>query len=255
MVESNKIYWADCLDLMPKIESGTIDLILCDLPYGTTACKWDAVLPFDKLWSEYKRLIKPNGAIVLFGSEPFSSYLRMSNIADYKYDWYWNKMLGGNNLIAEYRPLGVIETISVFGKGKINYYPQMRTVDESLIRNNTGISRKKNSDLLSGIKSGNFKHKGEYNHNIRFPINIYEHSRQSGELNSTLRIHPTQKPLALIEYLIKTYTKETELILDNCAGSGTTCLAAKRTGRNYIGIEKDEKYFHLAFNRLNGTLL
>lgn len=238
----------DCLELMKDIPSGSVDMILCDLPYGTTACKWDNVIPFEPLWEQYKRIIKDNGAIVLFGSEPFSSKLRMSNLKMYKYDWYWNKNSSGNFLCAKYMPLKIIENIIVFGNVKINYYP----IKMSGFKNRTNEKPvKKTSDMINGIKSGAF-YKTEKNKKgtERYPKNLLEYSTQGCECANSKRKHPTQKPVALLEYIIKTYTNENETVLDNCMGSGSTGVACVNTNRNFIGIELDEKYFNIAKERI-----
>jgi site-specific DNA-methyltransferase (adenine-specific) len=246
MLELNQIYNGDCIKLMPFIDNKSIDMILCDLPYGTTACKWDDVIPFEPLWTQYKRIIKDNGAIVLFGSEPFSSYLRLSNINNYKYDWYWNKGQGLNFVTARFRPLNDCETISVFGKGKINYNPIMENANPDNIR---PINHGSNpSEIHGSIKQA--KSKEGYNPLLRFPKTTININSRIAECNSLNRLHPTQKPVALFEYLIKTYTNEGDLVLDNCIGSGTTAIAAINTKRNWIGIEKEVEYCTIAYNRI-----
>lgn len=239
--EKNKTYLGDCLELMPQMESGMFDMILCDLPYGTTACKWDSIIPFEPLWEQYSRIIKPNGVIVLFGSEPFSSVLRMSNIKNYKYDWIWEKSHTANFAVAKYVPLRNHENISVFYKKKPTYNPQM--VVGEMVNKRIGkkiAERVKESfltnkpDILENVKNNKY-----YPKTIQF--------FKSGARCKSL--HPTQKPVALFEYLIKTYTNENELVLDNCAGSGTTGEACYNTGRNYMQIEKEQKYFDLILER------
>ena len=232
----------DCLEKMKGIPDKSIDMILCDLPYGTTACKWDVVIPFEPLWEQYKRIIKDNGAIVLFGSEPFSSYLRMSNIKWYKYDWVWVKEQGTGNLNANKMPLKKHENILVFYKKLPIYNPQMVKGDAYEIKRN------KNTNEIFG-KTGTqdgyvTKNKGE-----RYPTSILNFNR---ELRN--RLHPTQKPVALLEYLIKTYTLEGETVLDNTMGSGSTGVACINTKRNFIGIEKDDKYFEIAKKRIEEHL-
>ena len=228
----------DCLEKMKDIPDKSIDMILCDLPYGTTACKWDVVIPFEPLWIQYKRIIKDRGAIVLFGSEPFSSYLRMSNIKQFKYDWVWNKKLAGNGILAKRQPLKIHEIISVFNS-KI-YFPQ-RT---------KGKFRKKMGLKESQITGGNSFCK-ETENNEYYPVSIQEFG--TGNLRIG-RLHPTQKPVALLEYLIKTYTIEGETVLDNCMGSGSTGIACVNTKRNFIGIEKDDEYFEIAKKRIEEHL-
>lgn len=243
----------DCLQKMKDIKDCSIDMILCDLPYGTTSCKWDTVIDFEALWEQYNRIIKNNGAIVLFGSEPFSSALRMSNIKNYKYDWKWNKINGGNPLISKYRPMGIFEDIVVFGKGKVNYYPIMEVAkDENKRPRNKGY--KKNSDMLSGIKSNEFKTSETHNEDLRYPKNELKYNNRKDELNALNRLHPTQKPVGLLEYLIKTYTVEGDMILDNCMGSGSTGVACLKNHRKFIGIELDEQYYNIAVNRVNGFI-
>jgi len=229
----------DCLEKMKDIHDKSIDMILCDLPYGTTACKWDVVIPFEPLWEQYKRIIKDRGAIVLFGSEPFSSYLRMSNIKQYKYDWVWNKKKGGNPLLSKVQPIKISETISVFHSGV--YYPIMTPRDKPKSRgSNKGIASETTGNVFTENKTYT-----EY-----YPKNIIEFSNAS-QVN---KLHPTQKPVALLEYLIKTYTLEGETILDNCMGSGSTGVACINTKRNFIGIEKDDKYFEIAKKRIEEAI-
>ncbi len=209
------------------------------MPYGTTACRWDTVIPFEPLWKEYKRIIKKSGAIVLFGSEPFSSLLRTSNLKDYKYDWVWNKKLAGNGILAKKQPLKIHENIMVFNS-RI-YYPIMTV----------GKTRKK---MIGGMTTNNCETihnsksiREEYQNNLYYPTSIQEFS--TGGMRKG-RLHPTQKPTALLEYLIKTYTNDGETILDNCMGSGSTGVACINTGRNFIGMEKERKYFDIAVQRM-----
>lgn len=229
----------DCLELMKEIPYKSIDLILCDLPYGTTACKWDSVIPFDKLWEQYNRIIKNNGAIVLFGAEPFSSCLRMSNIKNYKYDWVWKKPNSTTPNLAKIQPMRIYELISVFYKKQPIYNPQMRE----------GKPYTWNSKR-SGGEASNIQYaqdKAIINNGTRYPINILEFGQERG-------LHPTQKPVPLLEYLIKTYTNEKETVLDNCMGSGSTGVACINTNRNFIGYELDEKYFQTAKERIEGVI-
>ena len=240
----------DCLEKMKDIPDKSIDMILCDLPYGTTACKWDVIIPFEPLWEQYKRIIKDRGAIVLFGSEPFSSHLRMSNIKDYKYDWVWEKPNGTNFLNYKYQPAKVLENICIFGlmatsyskNGNMAYYPQMlQGKPYSCKQGRTGESHgrdKKTKDRRDIKTISNGK---------RYPKNIIKNNSEKG-------LHPTQKPVALLEYLIKTYTLENETVLDNCMGSGSTGVACINTKRNFIGIEKDDKYFEIAKKRIEERL-
>lgn len=232
----------DCLEEMKKIPDGSVDMILCDLPYGTTACKWDTIIPFEPLWEQYKRIIKDNSAIVLFGSEPFSSRLRLSNIFMFKYDWIWNKKLAGNGICAKIQPLKIHEIISVFSKGKCRYIPEMRIGRMREKLNNIKISEINGGD-------GTRTYKGNKG-NKYYPISIIEYSLAGYRRG---RLHPTQKSVELCEYLIKTYTNVGDLVLDNCMGSGTTGVACKNLNRNFIGIELDKGYFDIAQERIQRT--
>ena len=225
----------DCLEVMKQIESGSVDAIITDPPYGTTACKWDSVIPFDLMWGQLNRIIKPNGAIVLFGSEPFSSALRMSNIKNYKYDWKWNKKAGGNPLNAKKQPLKIYEDIIVFNKH--NYYP---------IKEIRGKLRKKGGLTKQPEHTGKVDLKYSTVNNEYYPTAIIEISNAK----KTGKVHPTQKPVKLMEYLIKTYTNENETVLDFTMGSGSTMVACQNTNRNGIGIEQDDKYFEIAKQRI-----
>lgn len=241
----NQIIEGDCLEVMKEIPDKSVDMILCDLPYGTTACKWDTVIPFEPLWEQYERIIKDNGAIVLFGQEPFSSYLRISNINLYKYDWKWVKNKCSGFLNCKNAPMKKTEDICVFSKGAIangsknnmKYYPQ------GLIKVDKSLKRYKNKD--EGAIGNRPSRQGNY---IREFENYPNNLLYFGLDNKC--IHPTQKPVALCEYLIKTYTNEGEIVLDNCAGSGTTAVAALNTGRFFIGIEKEPKYVEIARKRV-----
>jgi len=237
----------DCLEVMKEIESGSVDAIICDPPYGTTACKWDSVIDFDLMWEQLNRIIKPNGAIVLFGSEPFSSALRMSNIKNYKYDWTWKKTKAGNFQVTKHQPLKYIELISVFSVGVHNYYPILRDASEAT-KNRYKYDFNSNKHKLKHMSSGKFKHVFKNGKDKINPTSIIEFG------NERKTVHPTQKPITLMEYLIKTYTNENETVLDFTMGSGSTGVAAKQTNRNFIGIEQDEKYFNIATERINGTL-
>ena len=227
----------DCLEKMKEIESGSIDAIITDPPYGTTACKWDSIIPFDKMWEQLSRIIKPNGAIVLFGSEPFSSALRMSNIKNYRYDWVWKKQKPTNFYQVKTQPLKEHENIIIFSKKRVDYYPQgTKSVNIKSGRKN------KSSNLYSKYDGGNYIQKiGNYPRSIQFIPTEGDRERQ----------HPTQKPVALMEYLIKTYTNENETVLDFTMGSGTTGVACKNLNRSFIGIEMDDKYFEIAKERID----
>lgn len=239
-MDINRTYLGDCLELIPKyIEDKSIDMIFCDLPYGTTQNKWDSVIPLDKLWSEYERVIKDNGAIVLFSAEPFTSVLINSNPKLYRYDLIWDKKLSSGFLNSKRMPLRRHEQIIVFYKKLPTYNPQMET---------RGKVRKKGITTETGKHTtnyGKFKNTVSEN-NTYYPTSILEFSNA----NRSEKVHPTQKPLSLIEYMIKTYTNEGDLILDNTCGSGTTGLGAKNLGRNYIMIEQDPKYFEIAKARV-----
>ena len=216
-------------------------MILCDLPYGTTACKWDVIISFDKLWEQYRRIIKDNGAIVLFGSEPFSSQLRLSNLDWFKYDWIWDKKTGLGFLDSKYRPLKQHEIISVFSKGGCSNGSKI-----PMIYNPQGLipTTKKNSNSKSNILNSEPRKRKQLDTKYtNYPKTIITFSREVG-------LHPTQKPVALCEYLIKTYTNENDLVLDNCMGSGTTGVACLNSDRNFIGIELDENYFNIAKQRI-----
>mgnify|MGYP003480380918 FL=1 len=239
------IYKGDCLEIMRDIPDKSVDMILCDLPYGTTACKWDVVIPFESLWEQYKRIIKDRGAIVLFGTEPFSSYLRLSNIKEYKYDYKWIKSKVGNFLNCKNSPLKKYEDIMVFSKGTIaNGSPRFMTYNpQGLIEINKTCSNKGKSRKGTTIEERPSR-QGTYTQKYtNYPNNLLEFKSEDG-------YHPTQKPVALLEYLIKTYTNEGETVLDNCMGSGSTGVACLKTNRNFIGIEKDDKYFNIAVERL-----
>ena len=252
----------DCIEEMDKlIERGIkVDAIICDPPYGTTACKWDSIIPFDEMWLRLNKLIKPNGAIVLFGSEPFSSALRMSNIKHYKYDWVWDKVSGGNPFNNKIMPMKIVENIMVFEqKGKkVLYYPIMEDANPKNIR--PQIATKQKSNLLGNFKNG-FISKSDPTK--RYPKNIIIHNIRNEETNSLNRWHPTQKPVALMEYLVKTYTNENKTVLDFTMGSGSTMVACKKLNRNGIGIEldtekdkgrnKDQSYFDISVERVNNV--
>ena len=229
----------DCLELLQNIPDKSIDMILTDPPYGITACKWDSVIPFVPMWEQLNRIIKDNGAIVLFGSEPFSSALRMSNIKHYKYDWIWYKHNAGNILVAKYQPLKTNENVMVFGNKRINYYPILTLSDRDRSKDRP---TKKKTDLFSGIKGGEFKRGTNIKGNERYPKNVLDFSNA----NHKNKFHPTQKPVTLLEYLIKTYTLENETVLDFTMGSGSTGVACVNTNRDFIGIELDDKYFSIA---------
>jgi site-specific DNA-methyltransferase (adenine-specific) len=236
---------ADCFDVFPFIEDKSIDAIICDLPYGTTACKWDSVLPFDKLWKEYERIIKPNGAIVLFSSQPFTTDLINSNRKLFKYEIIWDKIGGSNFQLAKVQPLKRHENILVFGKMKVVYNPQMKLREKPKDYSNSSYDALKNG---MHFNSNDFESAKKIR-TEKYPDTIIEISGQSKECNNVNRVHSTQKPLELMEYLIKTYTNEGETVLDNCMGSGTTNLACIKLNRKSIGIENEKQYYDVAVRR------
>jgi DNA modification methylase len=235
------LHCGDCLDIMKEIPDESIDMILCDLPYGSTKCSWDIIIPFDKLWEQYNRIAKSTCAVVLFGNEPFASNLRLSNVKYYKYDLYWEKERLTNINQTKRRFGKTIETISIFYRKQCVYKPQM------VVYAGKPRSNKVKSGKLGVLVDEQSKRVREYSDNgLRYPTQLLKFQRDC--LKSAL--HPTQKPVALCEYLIKTYTNEGDTVLDNCMGSGTTGVAALNLGRRFIGIEKDEKYFEIAEKRL-----
>jgi len=233
----NQIIHGDCLEVMPTFPDKCFDMILCDLPYGTTACAWDVVIPFEPLWEQYKRIVKDNAAIVLTASQPFTSLLIVSNLGMFKHCWVWDKKKGGNPLLAKVQPIKVTEDVAVFGQGRITYNPIMKRRDKPKRRG-------KNTGRMSETTGNAFTEDKVYTH--WYPKNILEFSNAS----QYDRLHPTQKPVDLFEYLIRTYTNEGDLILDNCIGSGTTAVAAENLGRSWIGIEKEAKYVEIANARI-----
>lgn len=248
----NETLWlmqGDCLERMKDIPDGSVDMILCDLPYGTTACKWDSVIPFEPLWEQYRRVTKPNVAIVLFGDEPFSSYLRTSNMSWYKYDWYWRKSRPAGFTNAKLKPLKDIETISVFSSGatangslrNMPYNPQgledcnvLWNRPKVYLDGDRGVNPARANSKLSRVieKTG-------------YPRQILDFANPNSDV-----LHPTQKPVKLCEYLLRTYTTEGQVVLDNTMGSGTTGVACKSLDRKFIGIEKDAGYFEIAKQRI-----
>ncbi len=233
-----KLLHGDCLELMKDIPGGSVDMILCDLPYGTTRCKWDVRIPFDKLWKQYNRILKENGAVVLFAAEPFASLLRMSNIKNYKYDWVWDKVKGTGFLNAKKQPMRCHELICVFYRRQCVYNPQK-----------TSGHKKKGSFRAANLQTevyGSMKKDYSYSSSERYPRSIQVFSTDTQ--NSSL--HPTQKPVALLEFLVKTYTNPGEVVLDNCMGSGSTGVACANTGRHFIGMELNEDYFRIAEDRI-----
>ena len=251
-MEKVKLYQGDCLEVMKDIPDRSVDMILCDLPYNLVASKWDILIPFDKLWECYKRIIKDDGAIVLFGTQPFTTDLINSNRKWFRHINYWNKENCGNFAIAKYRPLAVVEEIVVFSNGKLTYNPQMVQAEDKNKRPRKNGSKTK-EDSTQAISSGYNRVSKTHNENLRFPKNLLTYNNRKGELNSTKRLHPTQKPVDLLEWLIKTYTNECETVLDNCMGSGSTGVACANTNRKFIGIELEENYFNIAKERIENT--
>lgn len=234
-----KLIKGDCLEKMKEIENGSVDLILTDPPYGTTSCKWDSVIPFEPMWEQLNRIIKPNGAIVLFGSEPFSSALRMSNIKNYKYDWIWEKSKATGFALCKKRPLKAHEMIHIFCKNTEKYYPQKSNGEPYKSK----LGKKESIEMSTG------KVRYDNKDGKRYPRSVQYFKTSETERNGFN--HPTQKPVELLEYLIKTYTLENETVLDFTMGSGSTGVACVNTNRKFIGIEMDDKYFEIAEKRIN----
>lgn len=243
-----KLYQGDCIEVMKDIEDGSVDLILTDPPYGTTACKWDIVIPFEPMWEELNRIIKPNGAICLFGNEPFTSCLICSNIKGFKYRWDWNKKIPSGMGYAKYRPMQQTEDICVFSKNgeKTKYNPQFIKRDKPIKSGGNSIQAR----VYSGFKCMEDGKEYKKTYDYKNPVTLIEFDKvRKGAL------HPTQKPVALLEYLIRTYTNEGETVLDFTMGSGSTGVAALNTNRNFIGIELDEEYFKIAENRIKQAII
>lgn len=248
-IGKHKIYNGDCLHIMKQLDDQSIDMVLCDLPYGTTTCTWDVIIPFSKLWQQYTRIIKSNGAIVLFGQEPFSSHLRLSNIAMYKYDWLWRKSRPSGFTNAKLKPLKDIENISVFSKGT--------TANKSknlMLYNPQGLEDCNVKWSRPSTYFGKDRHINptRANQALERVITKKSYPRQVLDFSNSNKnqFHPTQKPVDLLEYLIKTYTNKGMLVLDNTMGSGSTGVACINTSRTFIGIEKDTDYYNIAKKRL-----
>ena len=243
MMKLNSIYLGDCLELMKDIECKSIDMILCDLPYQSTQNGWDVIIPFDKLWQQYERVIKDNGPIVLTSIQPFTSMLITSNIKLFKYEWIWEKNKSTGFLNAKKRPLRNHENILVFYKKMPVYNPQKTTGHKAVNSYTKNTSDGSNyGKTKQGISGG-----GQTD---RYPKTIQKFRVVNNDNSGGNKSHPTQKPVEMFEYLIKTYTNEGDIVLDNCIGSGTTAVAAYKTNRQYIGIEKEKKYFDIALNRI-----
>lgn len=232
----------DCLDALKRLPDNSIDLILCDLPYGTTACKWDSIIPFKPLWEEYNRVCK--GPVVLTSTEPFTSKIVLSNIDNFKHKWVWNKRQSGNFVQAKNMPLRICEDIVAFKSKGFRYNPQMELHEKPYMQNRNKNSKEGSAIPVNGMVKRELKTQ-------KYPTDLIEitNSRRGFK-----RIHPTQKPVALFEYLIKTYSNEGDMVLDNCAGSGTTAIAAINTKRRWLCIEKDKEYSNKALNRIREHL-
>ena len=237
IVGNATLYLGDCLEVMAGLPDASIDMILCDLPYGTTACKWDSVIPFDALWAQYRRIAKRNAAIVLTAAMPFTAALVMSNPREFRYAWVWEKSKPTGHLRAKLQPMRAHEDVLVFGVGSPRYYPQGLVAIEprTVMRTNTGGVYGKQAGMPSVQSFTNY------------PRTVLRFGVEEG-------MHPTQKPVALMEYLIRTYTQEGEVVLDNCMGSGTTGVACANTGRRFIGIEFELNYFQIACRRIKDAL-
>ena len=243
--ENVLLYQGDCLEEMDKIQDKSIDMILCDLPYGTTACKWDTVIPFEPLWAQYKRVIKGNGAIVLTASQPFTSALVMSNLRQFKYELIWNKGNGKAPGVAKYRPMPSHESVLLFGSGTTTYNPQF--TDGKPYKDVRKKPRLNGNGNEHGFGYQNVPE--TINDGYRYPLSVLNITSFNQRGN-----HPTQKPVALLEYLIRTYTNEGETVLDNCMGSGSTGVACTNTNRRFIGIELDENYYNISKKRIEEAL-
>lgn len=245
-MNNTKLIHGDCITEMKKLidDDVKVDLILTDLPYGTTQCKWDTIIPFEPMWECITQLTYENTPILLFGQEPFSSHLRLSNLKNYRYDWIWNKKIGTNYLNANKMPLPSHEIIHVFYKKLPVYNPQKRYVGVK--------SKTPNTSKLNNKVYGKLKKRTPYvDDGYRFPLSVIECKTHQGEISLSKRVHPSQKPVHLLEYFIKTYSNERDIVLDFTMGSGSTGVACQNTNRDFIGIELDESYFEIAKKRLN----
>ena len=247
-MEGFNLMQGDCLELMKSIPDASVDMILCDLPYGTTACKWDSVIPFDALWEQYKRIAKPKSAIVLTASQPFTSALGASNLGDLKYSWYWRKTRATGHMNAKKMPMKDVEDVLVFYRAMPTYNPQGLKPMNKVQKNSAsdmarGISTDPTSVLTGGITSETWTQEW-----TNYPRQVLDFASEGST------VHPTQKPVALMEYLIKTYTDEGDVVLDCVMGSGTTGVACANTGRNFIGMELDAGYFQIAKDRIHKAM-
>ena len=239
MSNDTQLFNGDCLDVMPTLPAASVDLILCDLPYGTTQNKWDSVIPFDRLWAEYWRVAKPNAAVVLTASQPFTSAVVMSQPRHFRHEWVWIKNRGSNFLNASREPMKEHESVLTFARAKWTYNRQM----QERTGGGKGLVGKVVPNGGASDNYGNYRATKGALPELRVPSSWQK-------FNTEVGLHPTQKPVALMEYLIRTYTNEGDTVLDNCMGSGTTGVAAKNTGRRFIGIERDEKYFAICQERI-----
>lgn len=246
-VSGSALFNADCMDILPLIPDKSVQLILADLPYGTTSCEWDIVLPLNKLFEQYKRILEDSGNIVLFGSQPFSTDLIIAGRDIFRYELIWDKISGKNIFEAKRKPLKAHENILVFYKNSHSIYnPQMELAQAKNKRDRVKNYKKATVNTIYGEQKEYVSLKDE---DLRYPNSIYIHSFQGAELHQTKRIHQTQKPLQLIKWLISSYSNENDMVLDNTMGSGTTCLGAKELNRKFIGIEKEPKYYEIACQR------
>jgi len=249
-VSGSALINADCMDILPLIPDKSVQLVLADLPYGTTSCEWDVVLPLNKLFEEYKRILTDNGNIVLFGSQPFSTDLIIAGRDIFRYELIWDKISGKNIFEAKRKPLKAHENILVFYKNSDSVYnPQMELAQAKNKRDRVKNYKKATANSIYGAQKEYVSLKDE---DLRYPNSIYIHSFQGADLHHTKRVHQTQKPLQLIKWLISSYSNEKDMVLDNTMGSGTTCLGAKELNRSFIGIEKEAKYYDLAVARVFG---
>lgn len=248
-MEENKVYLGDCLELMKEIPDKSVDMILCDLPYGTTKIKWDIIIDFDMLWEQYFRISKDNCAICLFSSQPFTTDLINSNRKWFRYEIIWNKLHGTDFQMANSKPMKSHENICIFYQNKPTYNPQFEDRDKVLDTSNWKLDKRAGNHQ-------NFSSKEDIKkiYDRKFPTTVLNYSMSNGECNNSRRLHPTQKPEFVCEWLIKTYTNEGDLVLDNCAGSGTTGIACINTNRKYILMEKEEKYYEIIQDRIKNHL-
>lgn len=235
-----QLHLGDCLELMKQIPDASVDMILCDLPYGTTACAWDSVIPFEPLWAEYRRITKPNAAIVLTASQPFTTALIASNMKMFRYSWVWEKDAGSNFATVKFQPMKEHEDVCVFYAARPTYNPQMQERTGSRKGRVTATVDSGRRNSVYGTQDGG----------LRLSVPVLRNPRSIQRFNRERGLHPTQKPVALMEYLVRTYTNAGDVVLDNCMGSGTTGVACMNTGRRFIGMEMDPSYFAVAQQRI-----